>query len=333
MAAQNRVAIRFYNGTHNQAYAAVLSLEEGRLKVDCNGRSEWFRVEDAEYLAAVGNVPPALELPNDARIEFHQGIVPDWLPLKHKTMLRRVGRLENSWKWAAAALVMMVLAVGALFRWGIPLAADYVAHALPETTLQTVGNQAEEAIVEITKTSGLSPSRQAEIRQRYVQVLQPERPAKLLFRKGEMLGANAFAIPNHTIVLTDELVALAANDEEILAGLAHEQGHLVHRHSLQQVLRGIGVGVFLAAVTGDAGDLLSNLPVMLVSANYSQAFEFEADHYALGALKQAGIAPKHLGDLLAKLEAKHGNGEAGAWQVLSSHPQTEERLRRIRAYR
>ena len=41
------------------------------------------------------------------------------------------------------------------------------------------------------------------------------------------MGLNAAAIPNNTIIVTDELVKLSGADEEVLAVLAHEQGHLV----------------------------------------------------------------------------------------------------------
>ena len=48
------------------------------------------------------------------------------------------------------------------------------------------------------------------------------------------MGLNAAALPNNTIIVTDELVKLNGADEEVLAVLAHEQGHLVQKHSMQK---------------------------------------------------------------------------------------------------
>lgn len=48
------------------------------------------------------------------------------------------------------------------------------------------------------------------------------------------IGANAFALPDGTLVVTDELVELAGdNDDEVLAVLAHELGHIHERHGLR----------------------------------------------------------------------------------------------------
>ncbi|WP_373699524.1 M48 family metallopeptidase [Neisseria dentiae] len=323
------ITVRYYDGKHNMPHQAELSLDGERLRIVYGGgQTDFYPLHSAAYLAGVGGVLPVLELPDDARIEFPDHHVPDWLPLKHKTMLQHVGRFEQSWKWAGIGLIVVICVIAAMFKWGIPTAAYYAARHLPEQTLNSISGQAEQAIVGLTDESRLSAERKREISKLY-QTLKPEQPAKLLFRQGSGLGANAFAIPNNTIVLTDELVALAENDNEILAVLAHEQGHLSGRHSLQQALRGIGTGVFLILITGDAGDLLSNLPAMLVAAQYSQEFELEADRYAISVLKRQNIPPKHLADFLQRLNSHHGHDESGTAQVFSSHPVTAERVKQV----
>ena len=182
----------------------------------------------------------------------------------------------------------------------------------------------------MTAPSTLTPARKQEISDLYRQKLKPEVPAKLLFRKGGKIGANAFAIPNNTIVLTDELVALAKNDHEILAVLAHEQGHLVYRHSLQQALRGIGIGVLMIAVTGDSSDLFTTLPVLLAGAQYSQAFEMEADRYAVTELQRLNLPQQHLSTFLQRLQAQQDYAEEeGIGNWISTHPLTAERVKQV----
>lgn len=325
------LTVNYYDGKRNIAHQAEISLDGDKLRVVYNGgQTAEYPLHSIAYMAGVGGVLPALELPGDARIEFLNHDVPHWLPLQNKTMLKQVGRLEKSWKWAVFSLVAMVCVVAVVFKWGIPAAAYHAAHHLPEKTLHSVGNQAEEIILELTAETKLPAKRQKEISDLYYKKLKPDHPAKLLFRDGGGLGANAFAIPNNTIMLTDSLVELAKHDHEILAVLAHEQGHLKERHSLQQALRGIGISVFLLALTGDATDFLDGLPVLLATAQYSQEFELEADLHTINELKRLNIPPQHLATFLQRLHKSHGHDEENPVEnILSTHPITSERVKQV----
>lgn len=328
----NTLAVRYYNGKQNRAHDAVLSVEEGHLCLQYDdSQTDYFALHQIDYIAGVGKVLPALELPHDARVEFLTPDIPDWLPLKHKHLLHHVMSFEKSWKWVGVGLVTVLFVMVAMFKWGIPVASYHLAHALPEKTLQEAGNQAERLLTKLTAPSELPPQRQQAITALYHK-LQYKQPATIRFRKGGRLEANAFAIPNNTIVLTDELVQLAQNDEQILAVLAHEQGHLHHRHSLQQVFRGVGMSVFLLVITGDSGDLLQTLPTMLVSAQYSQNFELEADLYAVNELKRLNLSPKHMADMLTHLHQAHGHDnddEESTLQIISTHPALQERVKQV----
>lgn len=121
----------------------------------------------------------------------------------------------------------------------------------------------------------------------------------------------------------NELIQLSQNDPEILAVLAHEQGHLVHRHSLQQALNSLGMSLLIISITGDTSDLLVTLPGLLVSARYSQDFEMEADNFAIQALKKLGLSPLHLADFFEKMETGHDHP---GWSMISSHPDTQKRI-------
>ncbi|PSJ80291.1 M48 family metallopeptidase [Neisseria iguanae] len=325
-----KITVRYYDGCLNTGRMAELYAVSDGIRVVFDGGSIDYARKDLAYMAGVGGVLPVIDLPDDARIEFPSHDVPDWLRLKNQTMFKQVNRFEQSWKWAVIGLIVVVAVVFGVYRWGIPTASYHLAHHLPANTLQGLGNQAEEIITDVTEESKLSAGRKQQITDLYHQKLKPEVPAKLLFRKGAKMGANAFAIPNNTIVLTDELVNLAENDHEILAVLAHEQGHLVHRHSLQQALRGIGVGVLMIVVTSDSSDLMTTLPVLLVDAQYSQAFEMEADRYAVAELQRLNLPPQHLADFLERMQVQYDHSEEvsiGNW--LSTHPMTAERVKQV----
>lgn len=59
---------------------------------------------------------------------------------------------------------------------------------------------------------------------------------RLLFRRGGRVGADAFALPSGAIIVTDELIALAKHEYEVVAVLAHEIGHVRNRHGLRHAL-------------------------------------------------------------------------------------------------
>ena len=54
-----------------------------------------------------------------------------------------------------------------------------------------------------------------------------------------------------TVLVTDELVELAKNDDEIISVLAHEIGHLQRRHALRMALESSAIAVLASAYLGD----------------------------------------------------------------------------------
>ncbi len=142
-----------------------------------------------------------------------------------------------------------------------------------------------------------------------------------------MVGPNAFALPGGTVVLLDELVAAAKDDDEILAVLAHEIGHLHGRHTMRQVLQTSAAGVIVEAVVGDvlsASSYAAALPAFLLEARYSRAFEREADAFGLTLLDRAGIDRAHFVNFLTRMEQEYPSHLPG---FLSTHPRAEERGR------
>ena len=80
------------------------------------------------------------------------------------------------------------------------------------------------------------------------------------------------------------MVRLAQHDDELVAVLAHEVGHVIHRHGLRVIIQNSLLGFTLLAITGDAAcssELFLGLPVLLTQLAYSRTFECEADSYAL----------------------------------------------------
>jgi Zn-dependent protease with chaperone function len=154
---------------------------------------------------------------------------------------------------------------------------------------------------------------------------------RLVFRDGGAAGANAFALPSGLVVVTDAFVALAGSEAELAAVLAHELGHVRHRHALRSLLQDAGVGVLIAGALGDfvsISSLAATLPTLLVELQYSRRFESEADLYAVALLERRGLPAAALADALERLERAHGGDALPSY--LSTHPATGRRVRVIR---
>ncbi|HEX4883743.1 MAG TPA: M48 family metallopeptidase, partial [Casimicrobiaceae bacterium] len=156
----------------------------------------------------------------------------------------RVGRLQERWPAALAALVVLIGTLALAYAVGLPLAARAIVAAMPADMERRLGEGVLQAMDRHTlRRSGLAPARRKAIENTFAQAAARAAPgveARLAFRAGP---PNAFALPGGTIVVLDGLVQLAATDDELVAALGHELGHVVHKHSTRQLVQGLGVVV------------------------------------------------------------------------------------------
>jgi Zn-dependent protease with chaperone function len=293
-------------------------------------RTPRAQVEISEPL---GRAPRLLRLPDGAVCEIadHRAFA-DWLAAAGFAD-SPVVRLQARWSWAVAALAAAVLVLLAAYFWGLPAASKALAPRVPESVVQSLSKYTLNFLDQhMLRPSRLPQARQDELRAHVATVLQaqPGRPAyRLLFRSAPM-GPNAFALPNGDLVVFDELVALAKNDDEVAGVVAHELGHVAYRHGLRQLIQSSVVSFVAGLYLGDLSSLASGLAVLTLESRYSRDFELEADAYAAAAMRAAGRSTEPLVAMLERMEAGAGHQGRGGWDGLSSHPDTAERIRRLR---
>jgi Zn-dependent protease with chaperone function len=138
---------------------------------------------------------------------------------------------------------------------------------------------------------------------------------------------NAFAMPGGYVVVYTGLIETADSAEEVAGVLAHEVQHVELRHSLKNMIYGLGWRAVLALAVGDvSGGVWAGMAEQLGGMAYGRDLERQADLEGLKALKRAGIAPHGMVDFFAKLAKREGPSLA----LLSSHPATEERMANLR---
>ena len=154
--------------------------------------------------------------------------------------------------------------------------------ALPHKVDRHLGRQALEVLDHLVfEPSQLAAATRERLTRRFDELAtatQSKGAMRLVFRASPTIGANAFALPSGTVVMTDELVQLAAHEDEAVAVLAHELGHVQARHTLRSVLQSSATVVLFAVMTGDLASLSSlsaTLPTFLLQMKYSRAFELE----------------------------------------------------------
>jgi Zn-dependent protease with chaperone function len=208
-----------------------------------------------------------------------------------------VVRAQQSWRWVLASVAAMVVVIGAAYHWGVPWAARAVVPLIPAHVEESIGDSAMASLDEhLLEPSKLSLDRQQRLRAAFARAVAAQPPGsvpphQLLFRSSE-IGPNAFALPGGTMVMLDDLVELVGGDEAVLTGvLAHELGHVRHRHGLRLLVQVSAIGVISSAVLGDFSTLLSGVPVLLGQAAYTRDAEREADADAARFLKDADISP------------------------------------------
>ncbi len=243
-----------------------------------------------------------------------------------------VGRVIASWPAVLLCLLLIVMAVVWVDRVGAGLVADAALQLMPRSVEQSAGDK---AMAEVDKTllqpSTLPLARRRALAARFVETaarLEPELIVRVEFRRLKNdAGFNAVSLPNGMIVVFDGL-AEQLNDDELMAVLGHEMGHVVHRHAMRGAARSIGLLAVAGVVLGDFSTVAATAAATLQRFAYSRDAEREADTFAHRFMAEAGLPPTALLGVWRKLlKAQRTAGIDAVPDWLSTHPSTEERIR------
>jgi Zn-dependent protease with chaperone function len=326
------LAALFYDGLRSQALPVGLMI--GASGIEVRGESlergyDWARVHVSERLQRAPRVirfadGAFCEVSDQARLDAvlrAAGYQDSW-----------VARTQRRWSHVLGAVVVLVAAILALYRWGLPVAADYAARRIPLKVEKLIGARAARIIEEQFAPSKLEGQQADRVRRVFDSIVPSDgRDFRVVLRDGGPFGANAFALPGGTIVVTDQLVQLAPEDAALAGVLAHEIGHVESRHVMRQVISSTVVGAVVTLIAGDVSGVMAGLPAALANLSYSRDMEREADAYAIQLLKRRNVPIEPLAALLQRLQTAH-KGEGQGWaRYLKTHPDTDDRIAAIRA--
>jgi Zn-dependent protease with chaperone function len=150
--------------------------------------------------------------------------------------------------------------------------------------------------------------------------------------------ANALTLPSGDIILTDALVEIATNLDEINAILLHEVGHVVYRHGLQSLIRGTFIASATVLILGDSSAVVDfglGLGAALAESQFSKIHETQADLYAFKKMLLLKIDPQSFSKIMKNIETVNTDetqeNETSS-SYFSSHPSTDKRVEIAQKY-
>lgn len=337
------VSAAYYDGQTAASKAVMLSIVGDELLLHGGEYELRWPLREISVSERLGNTPRLLSYAGGGHCEVNDQAGLDNLLAQSGVRRHWLDGMQHSLPWALTAVVLIVVAFAGAYRYLLPWSAEVLAMRVPGVVLQKMGDSTLETLDRfMLKPSKLDAARQKELSDAYARLKQPsdaQLKYHIVFRSSPEMGANAFALPDGSIVMLDELVELTGDDNEIIAVLAHERGHIERRHAMRMVLQSSVVGLVLAWYVGDVSGLLATAPAIILQSKYSRDMEREADEYAERTMQANGLSPCLLATMLGKLEASHlaarkekenqPAADAGkrneAMDYLSSHPATKER--------
>jgi len=156
-------------------------------------------------------------------------------------------------------------------------------------------------------------------------------PQKIKIHIIQSQEVNAFALPDHHLVIFTGLLQMADNEAEICGVIGHELSHMENNHVMKKLVREIGMTTLLSSATGNNSNVINEAVQKLVSTAYDRDMETEADFQAIEYIKKANMNPNGYAQMLYKL-AKTEPKVNQIFTILNTHPNTYKRINAVTDY-
>lgn len=137
---------------------------------------------------------------------------------------------------------------------------------------------------------------------------------------------NALTLANDKILLTSALVTKANSSDEVAGVIAHELGHVAHRHILRGALGQLTLKFLVLVFTGAHGAEMGYVNDLTALA-HTRGFEAEADTAAIDLLRRARISAQGLEGFFQRGQ---NAGSGPELRYFSTHPPSAERADTMR---
>jgi predicted Zn-dependent protease len=149
---------------------------------------------------------------------------------------------------------------------------------------------------------------------------------------------NAFAVPGGFVYVNRGLIERSPQLMHLASVLGHEIGHVVERHSVEQMekAQGANIAVTLGCVltsicNSGVGQTAINAAGGAIFAKFSRDDEREADRVGIQNVVRAGIHPQGAPEMFQILLAERQRNPSAVESWFATHPTEEDRIRETAA--
>lgn len=298
----NVLGADYFDGTHAQPIPVELRIDGDTLHLRGEGVALRIAVREVRWPERTRHGARIAQLPDGGAVHAHSPA--DWDRWVQASGLHDswVVRMQQSWRLVLAATAALVALCAVMYVWGLPLAGRAIVAVTPHSVDQKIGEVAMRAVEDQwLRPSRIPTAEQARLRALFLRAQAqyhmaretglPELPVQIHFRRSR-IGPNAFALPDGSIVFTDELVTLLRGQDDTLVGVfGHELGHVRHRHTMRQIVQSGLLAAATSVALGDFSQWLATAPALLGHLAYSRDFERQADQDAIDLMRANGIRP------------------------------------------
>ncbi len=147
---------------------------------------------------------------------------------------------------------------------------------------------------------------------------------------------NAFALPGGQVFITVGLLKRLKTEDQLAGVLGHEIGHVIGRHSAQQMAKSdLTSGLLNAAVVAtqdpyNSGNsaAIAQYVGNIVTMKFGRQDELEADKFGVKFMAKTGYQPEAMIEVMEILKQAAGSNRPSEFQ--STHPDPDHRIKEIK---
>lgn len=337
--------VNYFDGIRPQPQAAELKLLANQLSLQLAQGERVLDIQHLRLCELAQTATPWIYLADGSSLQITQAHQEEYRNLSQLLPALRPGWLSYVERYTSLLVILAVLLLTSVLWYreqGLATLTDMLVRQIPESADKTLGDLGQRHLFAKGQLAESQRSDEflEEVRKELSQFDFPMPLAQVNLQFAAMRGhaANALALPNKTIIITDGMLDKLPFSNHLtreqriqaLAGIvAHEMAHLHYRHSTRGLVGFTLNSLFTSFLMGDISDHLALAGLALMQTGYSRELEQQADDYALAWLAKQGLSGEYSALFLEEMfKQQEGTlGKPPRWlRWLSTHPEENQRV-------